>query len=123
MRDRERIGRRPVLVAIGTAALAGFGRPALLAAQALDRAPSVLVFDVAETLLDLQALRTLFQRVFGNGALVGEWFGQTILYSETATLTTNFVPFSQLGAGVLRMLGHIHNVAINEAVTPSSAGD
>lgn len=115
MHDRERIGRRPVLVAIGTAALAGFGRPSPLAAQAVDRAPSVLVFDVAETLLDLQVLRPLFQRVFGNGAMVDEWFGQTILYSETATLTSTFVPFSQLGAGVLRMLGHIHNVVINEA--------
>jgi 2-haloacid dehalogenase len=115
MRDPQRIGRRPVLAAIGTAALATFGRPAPLAAQALDRAPSVLVFDVAETLLDLQALRPLFQRVFGNGAVVDEWFGQTILYSETATLTNTFVPFGQLGTGVLRMLGHIHNVAISEA--------
>jgi hypothetical protein len=32
-------------------------------AQALDRALSVLAFDVAETLLDLQALRPLFQRI------------------------------------------------------------
>jgi 2-haloacid dehalogenase len=111
----DHVGRRPVLAGIGAAALAGFFNPAPVRAQALDRAPSVLVFDVAETLLDLQVLRPLFQRVFGDGAIVDEWFSETILYSESATLTNTFAPFVQLGAGVLRMLGRIHNVSISEA--------
>ena len=115
MRHVNHVGRRPVLAGIGAVALAGFCNPIAVRAQALDRAPSVLVFDVAETLLDLQVLRPLFQRVFGDGAIVDEWFGQTILYSESATLTNTFTPFSQLGAGVLRMLGRIHNVSISEA--------
>jgi 2-haloacid dehalogenase len=114
MRDPERIGRRPVLAAIGSAALAGFGRSIPLAAQGFDRAPSVPVFDIAETLLDLQSLRPFFQRVFGKAAMVEDWFGETILYSETATLTNTFVPFTQLGGGVLRMLGRIHNVVIGQ---------
>src|ERR1700677_24463 len=105
----DNIARRPLLAGIGATAFAFFN-PALVRAQALDRAPSVLVFDVAETLLDLRVLRPLFQRVFGDGAVADEWFGETILYSETATLTNTFVPFGQLGAGVLRMLGRIHNV-------------
>ncbi len=63
----------------------------------------MLVFDVAESLLDLGALRPLFERVFGDGAMVDEWFGETILYSESATLTNTFAPFGRLGAGVLRM--------------------
>jgi 2-haloacid dehalogenase len=75
----------------------------------------VLVFDVAESLLDLQALQPLFQRIFGDAAMVDEWFGETILYSEVATLTDTFAPFGQLGAGVLRMLGRIHNVSISDA--------
>jgi 2-haloacid dehalogenase len=61
------------------------------------------------------SLRPLFQRIFGDSAMVDEWFGQTILYSESATLTDTFVPFGQLGAGVLRMLGRIHNISISEA--------
>jgi branched-chain amino acid transport system substrate-binding protein len=89
--------------------------PTLVRAQALDRPPSVLVFDVAESMLDLQVLRPQFQRVFGDGAMVDEWSGETILYSESATLTNTFAPFGQLGAGVLRMLGRIHNVSISEA--------
>jgi 2-haloacid dehalogenase len=75
----------------------------------------VLVFDVAESLLDLQALRPQFQRMFGDGAVVDDWFGESILYSESATLTNTFAPFGQLGVGVLHMLGRIHNVPINEA--------
>jgi 2-haloacid dehalogenase len=115
MSDLDHVGRRPVLAGIGAAALAGFFKPALLRAQALDRPPSVLVFDVAESLLDLQVLRPLFQHVFGEGAMVDEWFGETILYSESATLTNTFAPFGPIGAGVLRMLGRIHNVPISEA--------
>ena len=110
MSDLDHIGRRSILAAIGSVAIGAFFNPRVVRAQALDRLPSVLVFDVAETLLDLQALRPLFQRVFGDGDLIDQWFGETILYSESATLTKTFVPFGQLGAGVLRMLGRIHDI-------------
>jgi len=113
--DLDHIGRRPILTGIGATALAAFFNFSPVRAQALDRLPSVLVFDVAESLLDLQVLRPLFQRIFGDGATVDEWFGETILYSESLTLTNTFAPFGQLAAGVLRMLGRIHNVAISEA--------
>ena len=63
MSDPGSVGRRPVLAGIGAAALAAFWDPTWGRAQALDRPPKVLVFDVAESLLDLQALRPLFQRI------------------------------------------------------------
>jgi 2-haloacid dehalogenase len=113
MSDLDHIGRRPVLAGIGVAALATIFNPPLV--RALDRPPGVLAFDVTESLLDLQALRPLFQRIFGDAAMVDVWFGETILYSESATLTDTFAPFGHLGAGVLRMLGRIHNVSISEA--------
>lgn len=109
------IGRRPVLAGMAAAALAAVLKPGMSRAETLDRAPDVLAFDVADSLLDLAALHPLFQRLFGNGAVVDEWFGQTILYSETETLTGSFTPFGRLGAGVLRMLGRIHGVAISDA--------
>jgi 2-haloacid dehalogenase len=114
MSDRHHISRRPVLAGIGAAALATFLNHPPVRAQTLDRAPGVLVFDVAESLLDLQALRPLFQRIFGDGAMVDTWFGETILYSESVTITNTFVPFGQLGTGVLRMLGRIHNVSVSD---------
>jgi 2-haloacid dehalogenase len=115
MRQHHHIGRRPILAGLGIAGLATFFYAPRMRAQMLKRPPSVLVFDVAESLLDLRALRPLFQRLFGDGDMVDEWFGETILYSESATLTDTFVSFGQLGAGVLRMLGRIHNVPIGEA--------
>jgi 2-haloacid dehalogenase len=115
MSDLDHIGRRSVIAGLGAAAFAGLLGPSSASAQELDRPPKVLVFDVAESLLDLQALRPQFQRMFGDGTVVDDWFGETILYSESATLTNTFVPFGQLGGGVLRMLGHIHNVPIGEA--------
>ena len=115
MTSPDHIGRRPVLAGLAAATLPSLLKPTLVQAEALDQPPTVLVFDVAESLLDLRVLRPQFQRMFGDGAVVDEWFGETILYSESATLTDTFVPFGQLGAGVLRMLGHIHNVQIGEA--------
>jgi hypothetical protein len=96
MSDLDCIGRRPFLAGIGAVAMAAFSEPARVRAQALDRPPSVLVFDVAESLLDLGTLRPLFERVFGDGAMVNEWFGETILYSESATLTNAFAPLVNL---------------------------
>jgi len=56
MSDLDYVGRRPVLAGIGAAAVAAFFKPTLVRARALDRPPSVLVFDVAESLLDLGTL-------------------------------------------------------------------
>jgi 2-haloacid dehalogenase len=78
-------------------------------------APSIIVFDVNETLLDIKTLEPLFHRLFGAGDVMREWFAQMILYSEAMTLAGLYTPFGTLGAGVLRMLGDIHQVAIQDA--------
>ena len=52
-----------------------------------DRKPSVIVLDVNETLIDIEVLNPLFERVFGDGRVLREWFGQLVLYSMTATLS------------------------------------
>jgi 2-haloacid dehalogenase len=44
-------------------------------------APSVCVFDVNETLLDIEFIEPMFQRLFGDRKVLREWFGQLILYS------------------------------------------
>src|SRR5215470_12913698 len=77
--------------------------------------PTVLAFDVTGSLLNLGALAPFFERLFGDGRVVQEWFGQTILYSETATLTREFTPFSDLAGGILGMLAAIHRVAVRPA--------
>jgi 2-haloacid dehalogenase len=78
--------------------------------------PSVLVFDVNETLIDIEAIAPLFEQIFGDTRAMREWFGQLVMYSMTAALAGRYVDFFTLGQGVLRMLGEIHK-------TPISADD
>jgi 2-haloacid dehalogenase len=77
--------------------------------------PSICVFDVNETLLDIEFIAPLFQRLFGDRKVLREWFGQLILYSETTTLSGPYMTFFTLAQGVLKMLGSIHNVSIQQA--------
>lgn len=63
-----------------------------------------LVFDVNETLLDLEALRPHFARIFGDGGVMREWFAQLILYSQALTLAGEYVAFGELGGAVLKMV-------------------
>ncbi len=74
----------------------------------------VLVFDVNETLLDIDVLNPIFDRIFGVPGRMREWFAQLILYSQSISLAGQYAPFGVLGAGVLRMLGTIHGVPIRE---------
>jgi 2-haloacid dehalogenase len=70
--------------------------------------PSVLVFDVNETLIDIDALAPLFEQIFGDPRAMREWFGQLVIYSMTTAMSGCYVDFFTLGQGVLRMLGDIH---------------
>ena len=74
--------------------------------------PSVLVFDVNETLIDIDSLAPLFAEWFGDGRVLREWFGQLVMYSMAATLAESYVDFFALGQGVLRMLAQIYRVDV-----------
>lgn len=80
-----------------------------------DTRVSVIVFDVNETLLDLTTLEPLFKRVFGDAAVLREWFAELILYSQAMTLSGLYTPFADLAAGTLRMVGSNHGVGIPDA--------
>lgn len=75
----------------------------------------VLVFDVNETLLDLNHLAPLFAAWFGHGEVMREWFAQLILYSQTLTITGMESDFRSLSGAVLRMIGTIKRVEIGDA--------
>lgn len=80
----------------------------------MSAAPNVLVFDVNETLLDIESMAPLFERIFGDPRVLREWFGQLVMYSMTATLSGHYVDFFTLGQGLLRMLADIHRVDVTE---------
>jgi 2-haloacid dehalogenase len=77
-------------------------------------APSVLVFDVNETLIDIESVAPLFERVFGDPQAMREWFNQLVMYSMTATLSGHYVDFFTLGQGLLQMLASTHRQAITD---------
>ncbi|ORB73670.1 haloacid dehalogenase type II [Mycobacterium scrofulaceum] len=76
--------------------------------------PSVLVFDVNETLVDIDSLAPLFIDLFGDERVLREWFAQLVMYSMSATLADSYVKFSTLAQGVLRMVGDIHHVDVTD---------
>lgn len=59
--------------------------------------PAVLVFDVNETLIDIESLAPLFADLFGDERMLREWFAQLIMYSMGITLAdTGHVTFPVL---------------------------
>ena len=74
-----------------------------------------LVFDVNETLFDLDALTPHFKRLFGDESAMREWFAQLILYSEALTLAKSYVPFGELAGAVLKMVADVRGIHVNES--------
>jgi 2-haloacid dehalogenase len=77
-------------------------------------APSVLVFDVNETLIDIESIAPVFARIFGDPVVMREWFGQLLMYSMTATLAGHYVDFFTLGQGVFLMVAETRRVEITD---------
>jgi 2-haloacid dehalogenase len=75
----------------------------------------LIVFDVNETLLDLESLAPIFERIFGERSVLRLWFAELILYSEALTLAGTYVPFTEIGAAVLKMVATIRGVSISAA--------
>ncbi|TKK91631.1 haloacid dehalogenase type II [Herbidospora galbida] len=81
--------------------------------------PQVLVFDVNETLIDVESMSPLFEKIFGDARVMREWLGHLFTYSMTATLSGLWTDFFTLGQGLLTMVGDIHGVEI----TPEDVDD
>jgi 2-haloacid dehalogenase len=75
----------------------------------------IIVFDVNETLLDLNAIRPTFDRIFNDPAAMRLWFAGLITYSEALTLSGVYVPFTDIGGAVLRMLAATRGITISDA--------
>ena len=78
-------------------------------------AAPVIVFDVNETLLDIEYLTPVFDDVYSDPAAMREWFAQLVLYSMTLTLARTYVDFFTLGRTVAQMLANIRGVTISDA--------
>jgi len=77
--------------------------------------PRVIVCDVNETLLDIDALKPHFARVFGDEGAVQSWFSTVLLYSQVVTLAGPYSDFSSLGAAALDMTATARGVTLSPA--------
>jgi 2-haloacid dehalogenase len=84
-------------------------------AQWIGGKPSVLIFDVNETLIDVESMNPLFKRVFGDERVLREWFGHLIMYSMTLTISGLYKDYFSLGQGLFEMVGAIHMVKVKPA--------
>ena len=75
----------------------------------------LVVFDVNETLLDLETMTPTFERIFGDRSSMRLWFMQLITYSQALTLADIYVPFTDIGAAVLATLGEARGIKIGDA--------
>jgi 2-haloacid dehalogenase len=73
----------------------------------------IIVFDVNETLLNLDAIQPVFERIFGDPAAMRLWFANLITYSEALTLAGVYVPFTDIGGAVLRMLAVTRDLTVS----------
>ena len=82
----------------------------------------IIVFDVNETLLDLEAIRPTLDRIFNDPAAMRLWFANLITYSEALTLAGVYVPFTDIGGAVLRMLAATRGITISDADSAELTG-
>ncbi len=75
----------------------------------------LIVFDVNETLLDLEVMSPIFKRIFLDKSAMREWFANLILYSEALTLAQSYIPFTEIGAAAMKMLADTRGIQITEA--------
>ena len=74
----------------------------------------LIVFDVNETLLDLETMEPTFERIFGDKSAMRLWFADLILYSAALTVTGYYVPFTDIGSAVMKMLADTRGIKIDD---------
>jgi 2-haloacid dehalogenase len=74
----------------------------------------LIVFDVNETLLDLEAMEPTFQRIFGDKSAMRLWFANFIMYSAALTVAGCYVPFTDIGSAVMKMLADTRGIKIKD---------
>jgi 2-haloacid dehalogenase len=75
----------------------------------------LIVFDVNETLFDLSTMEPTFERIFSDKGAMRWWFANLIMYSAALTVAGCYVPFTDIGSAVMKMLADIRGIKIAEA--------
>jgi 2-haloacid dehalogenase len=79
------------------------------------KALPLIVFDVNETLLDLTTMEPIFARIFRDKGAMRLWFANLIMYSAALTVAGCYVPFTDIGSAVMKMLADMRGIKIQNA--------
>jgi 2-haloacid dehalogenase len=74
----------------------------------------LIVFDVNETLLDLRTMEPIFERIFSEKGAMRLWFANLILYSAALTVAGVYVPFTDIGGAVMKMLADTRGIKVTD---------
>jgi 2-haloacid dehalogenase len=74
----------------------------------------LIVFDVNETLLDLETMAPTFERIFHDKSAMRLWFANLILYSAALTVAGQYVPFTEIGGAVMKMLADTRGIKLRD---------
>ena len=74
----------------------------------------ICVFDVNETLLDLSAMDSGFQDVFGDASVRQAWFQQMLQSAMVTIITDSYCDFGTIGQAALRMVAARRGVELSE---------
>ena len=75
----------------------------------------LIVFDVNETLLDLETMEPTFARIFNDKSAMRLWFANLILYSAALTVAGSYVPFTDIGGAVMKMMADTKGIKVTDA--------
>ena len=73
-----------------------------------------LIFDVNETLLDLEPLKKSINKALGNEHAADVWFSQLLQYSLVESITGSYHDFSAIAAAVFKMNAQKHEKEFSE---------
>jgi 2-haloacid dehalogenase len=74
----------------------------------------LIVFDVNESLLDLESVSPIFERIFRDRRAMRLWYANLILYAEALTLAKVYVPLSEIGEAVMQMMASAESISVTE---------
>jgi len=78
----------------------------------------VIAFDVNETLLDLRALDPVFEELWGDASLRGQWFAQMLQVAFVGAITDRYVDFTAAQRAALDMVAQRRGLTV-----PTGAAD
>lgn len=84
-------------------------------AETMPVKPKVIVFDVNETLLDLENMRdSVGEALNGQEELLPLWFSTMLHYSLVSTVSGEYQDFGKIGVAALMMVAQNNNIDITE---------